>query len=132
MEFPSWERPFVLSNASFSDFRTPRSHFDGAALEATPGLHAGVEAEFIGRVIWFGQEADLWINNAKDGDFGISLLIPDGGTSLRDHFNIPGDSFTLAKMLSDIAPTEREALLMIMTFLKDCRLADTFFKHWSI
>lgn len=119
---------FGLSSDSFTNFRTPRSEF---------AYHEGNfadEVEFLGRVIWFDQEVDLWLyyltQPNRVPEFGFMLTVPGEKTpTVRIDFSIPESAFDLAVELNSFSPEVCTAIIQVISFIKTCNLADKFLSN---
>ena len=126
--------PFALSDDSFQQFRKPRADFVYRKVNTI--CEMGEPAEFLCRVIWFDEEADLWIfkrdwSTGKQ-EYGFKLIDPKGNDHIIEEFIIPRDSFELAISLNKLGAIEQHATVELLTFIKTCKLADTFMQKNKI
>lgn len=132
---------FEPSKCSFAEFCKARSRFvkkEAATIIAVEEPHG-----FVGRVIWFDSEADLWIFKRTfikgNTEFGFKLIAPDKGiesigqeSEIIEEFIIPESSLGLCTELNRLGPKRQKATVQLIAFIKQCKLADTFLRENDI
>jgi hypothetical protein len=65
-------------------------------------------------------------------DLTNSFTYPKGNDHIIEEFIIPRDSFELAISLNKLGAIEQHATVELLTFIKTCKLADTFMQKNKI